>query len=236
MQHQLIFSFVRDCQIFAGKACGRYRRDRLERLLAAFGECVPRHATQGEYFCISQILENVSLGIARHVHASFHREHGGALDGCAFEAVRIAGQEWSALRSVAPYEAFLTSTRQYLDAFEAAHPVPAPVRAAELIRRSCVDRVSVSTIARDVACHPARLRADFKRRYSMTIREYRTRCRLRRAAVLLKRTNLPVSEIAERVGFGSRDYFYRAFVRAFGVTPAQFRRRHAVRPDVPNAR
>ena len=47
--------------------------------------------------------------------------------------------------------------------------------------------------------------------------------RLRRAAELLRSTDLPVSTVASRVGFASRSAFTHAFREGFGRTPASFR-------------
>lgn len=48
--------------------------------------------------------------------------------------------------------------------------------------------------------------------------------RLRRAAELLSRSDLPVKRVASLVGYQSRTYFSRAFHAAHGVSPDAFRR------------
>ena len=47
--------------------------------------------------------------------------------------------------------------------------------------------------------------------------------RLRKAARLLKTTDVPVKSIANSVGYGSRSYFSRAFKAFYGMDPARFR-------------
>ncbi len=47
--------------------------------------------------------------------------------------------------------------------------------------------------------------------------------RLRRAAALLRETDLPVKQVAARVGYESRSYFSRAFKTFHGIDPAGFR-------------
>jgi AraC-like DNA-binding protein len=47
--------------------------------------------------------------------------------------------------------------------------------------------------------------------------------RLSRAAHLLQTTDLPVKDIAGRVGFSSRSHFSRAFAEHYGRSPAEFR-------------
>ncbi|MDK2910841.1 MAG: hypothetical protein PWR20_2409 [Bacteroidales bacterium] len=48
--------------------------------------------------------------------------------------------------------------------------------------------------------------------------------RLEKAALLLKTTQLTVSEIIDQTGFNSRTYFYELFTKHYGCTPTQFRK------------
>ncbi|AFH65898.1 AraC family transcriptional regulator [Paenibacillus mucilaginosus K02] len=48
--------------------------------------------------------------------------------------------------------------------------------------------------------------------------------RLEQAKRLLQETDLPVAEIAERIGYTSSSYLYRMFKKNFGVTPTDFRK------------
>lgn len=53
--------------------------------------------------------------------------------------------------------------------------------------------------------------------------EFLKTLRLARAAHLLLRTDLPVKNIASRVGYSSRSSFTRAFLARYGAAPARFR-------------
>ena len=53
--------------------------------------------------------------------------------------------------------------------------------------------------------------------------EYINRVRLHHALVLLAETTLPVSDVAERSGFFSMQYFYRIFRETLGNSPLSFR-------------
>jgi AraC-like DNA-binding protein len=55
--------------------------------------------------------------------------------------------------------------------------------------------------------------------------KYATRCRMDRAAGLLRSTEAPIARVAERVGYGSEVGFGRAFKRHTGLSPAAYRRR-----------
>jgi AraC-like DNA-binding protein len=61
--------------------------------------------------------------------------------------------------------------------------------------------------------------------------EHVTYLRMRRAAVLLRTSELKIDTIAEQVAYADRFGFSSAFRRHFGMTPAQFRRAHDARAD-----
>lgn len=64
---------------------------------------------------------------------------------------------------------------------------------------------------------------EFAAAFGRTPMAYVRDVRLRRAAELLRSTNLPVSAVASRVGFASRSAFTHAFRERFGYTPMSFR-------------
>lgn len=64
---------------------------------------------------------------------------------------------------------------------------------------------------------------EFAAAFRRTPMAYVRDVRLRRAAKLLRLTDLPVSAVASRVGFASRSAFSHAFRERFGRTPASFR-------------
>ena len=55
------------------------------------------------------------------------------------------------------------------------------------------------------------------------------------AAACLRDSALPLEEVAERCGYDSASAFSRAYKRAYGVAPGQWRRLHtgALRADDP---
>src|SRR5690606_42066830 len=52
--------------------------------------------------------------------------------------------------------------------------------------------------------------------------------RLKRAAQLLRDSQLNVTEVADMVGFNTLKYFNKHFKETFGVTPTQYRNRDQV--------
>lgn len=68
------------------------------------------------------------------------------------------------------------------------------------------------------------LQRSFRRQYGQSPGEYLTRLRLSRAKELLRATDLPVSEVAYRVGMENTSYFISVFHAREGTTPQQYRR------------
>lgn len=63
----------------------------------------------------------------------------------------------------------------------------------------------------------------FRATYNRTFLEYLTAYRVERAAALLASTNIPVREIAPRVGYADSNYFSKVFKRQQGLTPTEYR-------------
>jgi LacI family transcriptional regulator len=59
-----------------------------------------------------------------------------------------------------------------------------------------------------------------------TFRQSERRVRLENARELLRRTDLSLADIAARTGFEYMSYLSRAFKRAFGENPSDFRARN----------
>lgn len=64
----------------------------------------------------------------------------------------------------------------------------------------------------------------FFKKYGLSIGNYLFKRRMSRAAVLLRLTNLPVTEISELLNYSSSQNFTRAYRRFTGKTPLQYRR------------
>lgn len=62
----------------------------------------------------------------------------------------------------------------------------------------------------------------FRSTYAISPIEYVNALRIERAKLLLRDTNLPIANIAQRVGFDNPAYFSRVFKKLAGTSPAQF--------------
>ncbi|WP_252028009.1 helix-turn-helix domain-containing protein [Vibrio sp. SCSIO 43135] len=76
----------------------------------------------------------------------------------------------------------------------------------------------------DVAClSPTQFKHLFSKDIKLTPLKYLAKLRMERASTLLANTDLPVSIIAEKVGFSSASSFTRSFTRYFNQPPKQHR-------------
>ena len=104
--------------------------------------------------------------------------------------------------------------RRRLDIFDEA----VAIVEAELSRPITVDEV-----ARRAATSPRQLRRAFSEIGGVSFRSFLTNARMARAADLLAATDIPVAEVARRVGYRQPGQFTKAFNRAYATMPAAFR-------------
>ena len=97
------------------------------------------------------------------------------------------------------------------------------VRAREYLDEHLSDDVDLRTLAREVALSPFHLARSFRQEVGESPHRYLVRRRLDRAAELLVSTPLTVTQVCDRVGFGSPAHFSQSFRRRFGVPPSVYR-------------
>ena len=110
--------------------------------------------------------------------------------------------------------------RRFVEANGELLPIDPLERARlELVRH--FDRPLYMRYFADIAgVHEETFARKFAARYGVTPTRYRVLIRLKEAAVLLATTpDLPVREVAKRVGIDDPAYFHRAFAKQFGATP-----------------
>ncbi|MBD3239349.1 MAG: helix-turn-helix domain-containing protein [Chitinivibrionales bacterium] len=100
-------------------------------------------------------------------------------------------------------------------------------------RRSIMDFVNthfdspatLRELARHLHLSPSRTRHLVVELFGQPFSKLSMEIRLRRSAAFLELTELPISDIALRMGFCDTSHFSRAFSRMFGVSPRVYRRR-----------
>lgn len=86
--------------------------------------------------------------------------------------------------------------------------------------------LSIQTIARKFTINSNYVSQLFKKETGVTFTEYLTSLRVNYAICLLKTTDLPVSVVAEKSGFGDYFYFTRVFKKSTGKTPSVYRAKY----------
>ncbi len=97
--------------------------------------------------------------------------------------------------------------------------------AKRFIRRSFSSpELSISSIARAVGLSEAYVCRLFHEATGKTVHEYIAECRIERAKELLRAGRpIKMTEIASRAGFSDANYFAKAFRKATGVAPSEYR-------------
>ena len=82
--------------------------------------------------------------------------------------------------------------------------------------------ISVEKAAEMTSLSPSHFMKFFKASLGITFVNYLNQVRIENAQILLKNSDLNVSEICEKCGFHNLSYFIRTFKKAYGVTPKKY--------------
>ncbi|HZT11796.1 MAG TPA: AraC family transcriptional regulator [Candidatus Baltobacteraceae bacterium] len=93
-----------------------------------------------------------------------------------------------------------------------------------LLRASLRSTLSAKSLAARLGVSKATFFRDFRCTFGCTPGEYQRRLRVAAAIAALRKSDVPFSDIAAQCGFYDQSHFNRAFRRAVGISPAQFRR------------
>lgn len=85
-------------------------------------------------------------------------------------------------------------------------------------------KFTLSDVSKSVALSTRQITRIIQREYGMTFSALVADKRLAAAKMLLKNTNIPVREIAERTFPGSESYFYTLFKKKMGFSPLYYRK------------
>jgi len=85
------------------------------------------------------------------------------------------------------------------------------------------ENLCLNYIAEKLSLSPGYLGKLFKTHTSKSIGDYINQIRVERALDILIKTQNPINEVAQKVGFSCSNYFYPVFKKIIGVTPAEYR-------------
>ncbi len=97
-------------------------------------------------------------------------------------------------------------------------------RIRDYIRKNYQKRLSLDDIADEFFINRTYLSELFRERLGKNFVQYKNEVRIEQAKILLKDTQLPVSQIAAQCGFDNTSYFALVFRQITGLSPGQFRK------------
>jgi AraC-like DNA-binding protein len=97
------------------------------------------------------------------------------------------------------------------------------LRARDLADARYADSLDIAALAARAHVSPTHFTRMFRAAYGATPHQYLIARRMERAALLLRETDRPVTEVSLDVGFRSLGSFSTTFRRWLGVTPSEYR-------------
>jgi len=147
-----------------------------------------------------------------------------------FEAARLLHHRlesgtWDTQELLLPAES--VADRQSTELF--AVPDEQVIKALRCIHTQAKQPIGVDHVANYAGVSRRRLEQKLKKWIHRTPLQEITRVRLEHAKGLLRRTGLPLPDIAEQSGFPSVKWMHAVFAREVGDTPARYRRAHSAK-------
>jgi AraC-like DNA-binding protein len=112
------------------------------------------------------------------------------------------------------------------------YDMPHILAAQKIIDENLKIHFKISDLAQRVGINEFKLKHGFRALFKKGVHQYRLHIRLSKAKALLEETDLTISEIADSVGFESRDGFSNAFKKEFKRSPRQWRDATRTDPDL----
>lgn len=96
-------------------------------------------------------------------------------------------------------------------------------QALKIVARNFAKNINDENVAAELSLSTSHFRHLFRQATKQPFHRYMVNLRLEKARELLLQSDLPVSVVAESVGFQSPAHFSRAFVKRFGASPSSIR-------------
>lgn len=96
-------------------------------------------------------------------------------------------------------------------------------RVIEFIDLHLSAEITLEMISEYIGISISHLSMMFKKETGETISTFIAKQRCKKAASLLKETNLPIQEISSFIGYNDNNYFVKVFKKYYGVTPSNYR-------------
>lgn len=99
------------------------------------------------------------------------------------------------------------------------------IKALEYIELHLGEPISISTLSDCAGLSVSQLSRILKREVGESASAIISKMRCKKAANLLKTTDLPIGEISSFVGYADNNYFVKVFKKVYGMTPGDYRKK-----------
>lgn len=94
---------------------------------------------------------------------------------------------------------------------------------SEYIKSSPEENFTIKSLSKKSGLSPNKLQEGFKMIHDRTVNDYITHVRVMKAEILIRTSDLNISEIVYCIGFTSRSYFSKIFKQKFNCSPKEYK-------------
>jgi AraC-like DNA-binding protein len=94
---------------------------------------------------------------------------------------------------------------------------------SEFIKLSPEEPFTIKSLSKKSGLSPNKLQEGFKMIHDRTVNDYITHMRVLKAEILMRTSDLNISEIVYCIGFTSRSYFSKIFKQKFNCSPKEYK-------------
>lgn len=94
---------------------------------------------------------------------------------------------------------------------------------SDLIKETPEEQFTIKSLSKKSGLSPNKLQEGFKMIHDRTVNDFITHMRILKAEILIKNSDLNISEIVYCIGFTSRSYFSKIFKQKFNCSPKEYK-------------
>ena len=130
-------------------------------------------------------------------------------------------------RLMKSYISIMTVIAEYVTETNRLYPLNSnlAVMVKTYINQNFSSKITLELLAERFNCSQSLLIKSFKKEYGTTIMKELMEVRLLKAEEHLRKSRIPLKEIADECGFSDQNYFSKVFASRYGCSPSEFRKR-----------
>jgi len=101
---------------------------------------------------------------------------------------------------------------------------PSIQKAVNYINGNLSDNLTIKSITKNANVSKSVLYKNFHEEFGCTVSEFINRKRIENAKLLLKKSELSVEDISQRLGYSNASYFSKMFKKCEGISPLKYRK------------